>query len=91
MSKVDKYTASKLANGVNRADSIDMGADTRVAMESIGVAHLAQGNTQEAVITFGLLNKTSAQNDITPILAQMAKTNETNSQLIAALAKEKKK
>ena len=91
MAKVDKYTASKLANGVSRADSIDMGADTRVAMETIGIAHLASGNTQEAVITFGLLNKTTAQNDIAPILAQIAKTNETNSQLIAALAKEKKK
>jgi|TARA_R100001530_G_C4221729_1_gene130147 hypothetical protein len=90
MAKVDKYTASKLANGVSRTDGIDMKSDTRDSMEAIGVAHLATGNTQEAIITFGLLNKTTSQNDITPILNQMAKTNDKLLGLIDDQNKDKK-
>ena len=91
MAKVDKYTASKLANGVNRADGIDMKSETRDAMETIGVAHLASGNTQEAVITFGLLNKTTAQNDIGPLLVQMNADRAVTNKLISHLVDKDKK
>jgi len=91
MSKLNKYAEGKIINSFSRADEVSVSTDTKDAMESISVAHMAAGNTSEAIIGFDVLRKFQTQNNIEHImLMQAEQSQKTNTLLEKVLSKKKK-
>ena len=89
MSKINKYGESKIVNNFTRADEVSVSPDTKEAVESIATAHLAAGNTSEAVIAFDVVRKFQTQNDITTFLKVQAENSAKQTALLEEMAKKK--
>ena len=91
MSKLNKYAEGKIINSFSRADEVNVSTETKDAMESICTAHMAGGNTSEAIICFDVLRKFQTQNNIEHImLMQAEQSQKTNTLLEKVLSKKKK-
>ena len=54
---MDRYNKNKIAQGFNRANDIKVSTKGKDAIESVAIAHLAQGNLDGFVTGMSTLNK----------------------------------
>ena len=89
MSKINKYASGKIINGLARADDIGVSEETKTAVESVSVANLAAGNTEEALIGFDMLRKFQTQKNIEGMLEMFANSQAATNKLLDKLADKK--
>lgn len=68
---MDRYTKNKIAQGFNRANDIKVSTEGKRNIETVAIAHLAQGNLDGFVTGMSTLNKIEAEQAVVQDVAQM--------------------
>ena len=68
---MDRYNKNKIAQGFNRANDIKVSTKGKDAIESVAIAHLAQGNLDGFVTGMSTLNKIETEQAVVQDVAQM--------------------